>query len=149
MTSKKRATEEKPIQIKGKKGGARYPNGGGAQPGAGRPEFQPTNAERKQVEALSGYGLPIDQIGALVRDGIHVDTLRAHFATELLSGKAKANGQVGKTLFQKAMGGDTSAMIWWSKTQMRWAETQKHELTGADGAPLEFSKIERVIVKNG
>jgi hypothetical protein len=149
MTSKKQATGEKPIQIKGKNGGARYPNGGGAQPGAGRPAFEPTDAERKQVEALSGYGLPIEQIAILVRDGIHVDTLRSHFATELVSGKAKANGQVGKTLFQKAMGGDTTAMIWWSKTQMRWAETQKHELTGADGAPLEFTKIERVIVKNG
>ena len=68
---------------------------------------------------------------------------------ELVSGKAKANGQVGKTLFQKVMAGDTTAAIWWSKTQMRWAETQKHELTGADGAPLEFTKIERVIVKNG
>jgi len=116
-------------------------------PGAGRPAFVPTDAERKQVEALSGYGLPIDQIAVLVRDGIHVDTLRAHFATELVSGKGKANGQVGKTLFQKAMGGDTAAMIWWSKTQMRWAETQKHEVTGADGAPLEFREIKRVIVK--
>ena len=122
---------------------------GGARPGAGRPAFEPTPAERKQVEALSGYGLPIEQIGALVRDGIHIDTLRAHFASELQSGKAKANAQVGKTLFQKAMGGDTTAMIWWSKSQMRWAETQKHELTGADGAPLEFAKIERVIVKHG
>jgi len=149
MTSKKQAIEEKPIQIKGKKGGARFPNGGGAQPGAGRPEFEPTDAERKQVEALSGYGLPIEQIAVLVRNGIHVDTLRAHFSTELVSGKAKANGQVGKTLFQKVMAGDTTAAIWWSKTQMRWAETQKHELTGADGAPLEFAKIERVIVKNG
>ncbi len=118
-------------------------------PGAGRPEFEPTDSERKQVEALSGYGLPIDQIAVLVRDGISVDTLRKHFATELVSGKAKANGQVGKTLFQKVMAGDTTAAIWWSKTQMRWAETQKHELTGADGAPLEFAKIERVIVKNG
>jgi hypothetical protein len=63
-------------------------------------------------------------------------------------GKAKANAQVGKGIFQKAMGGDTTAMIWWSKTQMRWAETQKHEITGADGAPLEFTKIERVIVKH-
>jgi hypothetical protein len=122
---------------------------GGARPGAGRPAFVPTDAERKQVEALSGYGLPIEQIAVLVRDGIHVDTLRAHFATELQSGKAKANAQVGKTLFQKVMAGDTTAAIWWSKTQMRWAETQKHELTGADGAPLEFAKIERVIVKNG
>ena len=122
------------------------PNGG-ARPGAGRPAFEPTDAERKQVEALSGYGLPIEQIAVLVRDGIDTDTLRKHFATELLSGKAKANGQVGKTLFQKVMAGDTTAAIWWSKTQMRWAETQKHELTGADGAPLEFTKIERVIIR--
>jgi hypothetical protein len=141
MTSKKRATEKPTLEKPHNKGGAR--------PGAGRPAFEPTAAERKQVEALSGYGLPIEQIAVLVRDGIHIDTLRAHFATELVSGKAKANGQVGQTLFQKVMAGDTTAAIWWSKTQMRWAETQKHELTGADGVPLEFTKIERVIVKNG
>jgi hypothetical protein len=122
---------------------------GGARENSGRKSFEPTDAERKQVEAMSGYGLPIEQIAVLVRGGIDTDTLRKHFATELLSGKAKANGQVGKTLFQKVMAGDTTAAIWWSKTQMRWAETQKHELTGADGAPLEFTKIERVIVKNG
>jgi hypothetical protein len=129
-----------------KRGGPR-PNSGGAREGAGRPAFVPTDKERQQVEALSGYGLPIEQIAVLVRDGIHVDTLRAHFQNELISGKAKAHGQVGKTLFQKAMGGDTTAMIWWSKTQMRWAETQKHELTGKDGAPLEFNRIERVVIR--
>lgn len=122
---------------------------GGAREGSGRKAFEPTDAERKQVEALSGYGLPIEQIAVLIREGIDTDTLRKHFSTELQSGKAKANAQVGKTLFQKVMAGDTTAAIWWSKTQMRWAETQKHELTGADGAPLEFTKIERVIVKNG
>lgn len=122
-------------------------NYGGAREGAGRKPFQPTDHERKQVEALSGYGLPIEQIAVLVRDGIDTDTLRKHFATELVAGKAKANSGVGRTLFQKAMGGDTAAMIWWSKTQMRWAETQKHEHTGADGAPIEFRKIERVVVK--
>ena len=127
---------------------AHDPNYGGAREGAGRPAFVPTDAERKQVEALSGYGLPIEQIGALVRNGIHVDTLRAHFSTELVSGKSKANAQVGKTLFQKVMAGDTTAAIWWSKTQMRWKETQQHELTGANGVPLEFTKIERVLVKS-
>lgn len=124
------------------------PNGG-ARPGAGRKPFEPTDDERKQVEIISGYGLPIEQIAVLIRDGIDADTLRKYFATELQSGKAKANAQVGKTLFQKVMAGDTTAAIWWSKTQMRWSEVQKHELTGADGAPLEFSKIERVVVKNG
>ena len=141
MRSKKQAIEKPTLEKPHNKGGARI--------GAGRPAFEPTIAERKQVEALSGYGLPIEQIGALVRDGIHIDTLRAHFSSELVSGKSKANAQVGKTLFQKVMAGDTTAAIWWSKTQMRWAETQKHELTGADGVPLEFAKIERVIIKNG
>ncbi len=110
---------------------------GGARPGAGREAFEPTDSERKQVEALSGYGLPIEQIAVLVRDGIHVETLRKHFAQELISGKAKANGQVGKTLFQKVMAGDTTAAIWWSKTQMRWKEVQQHEITGADGGPIK------------
>ena len=118
---------------------------GGARLGAGREGFKPTDSERKQVEALSGYGLPIEQIAVLVRDGIHVETLRKHFATELVAGKAKANSGVGRTLFQKAMGGDTAAMIWWSKTQMRWKEVQQHEITGADGAPIEYKKIERII----
>ena len=135
--------EEKSVQKKpdGRK------NNGGARENAGRPAFKPTDHERKQVEAMSGYGLPIEQIAVLVRDGIDTDTLRKHFAQELISGKAKANAQVGKTLFQKVMAGDTTAAIWWSKTQMRWKEVQQHELTGADGAPLEFAKIERVVIR--
>jgi hypothetical protein len=117
---------------------AKKTNGhGGARPGAGQPPFKPTDAERKQVEALSGYGLPIEQIAVLIRNGIDADTLRKHFSEELISGKAKANGQIGKTLFQKAMGGDTTAMIWWSKTQMRWKEVQQHEITGKDGEPIK------------
>lgn len=140
MTKKNENQEktEKESRIKGKNGGAR--------PGAGRPPFVPTDYERKQVETLSGYGLPQDQIAILIRGGIGIDTLREHFATELVAGKAKANSGVGSTLFQKAMSGDTAAMIWWSKSQMRWAETQKHEHTGADGAPIKFQKIQRVIV---
>jgi hypothetical protein len=140
METKKKTTEKSALEKKKQNGGARE--------GAGRPAFEPTDAERKQVEALSGYGIPIEQIAVLVRDGIDADTLRKYFLTELQSGKAKANAQVGKTLFNKVLAGDTTAAIWWSKTQMRWAETQKHELSGIDGQPIEFTKIERVIVKH-
>jgi hypothetical protein len=132
-------TEKPPLKKRG-------PNGG-ARPGAGRPAFEPTPAERKQVEALSGYGLPIEQIAVLVRDGIHIDTLRAHFINELHSGKAKANAQVGKTLFQKVMAGDTTAAIWWSKTQMRWKETQHHEHTSPDGTMSPPTVIQIVAKK--
>lgn len=110
--------------------------------GGGMPAFQPTEAERRQVEALSGYGIPQEQIAALIRQGIDSDTLAKHFKAELITGRAKANAGVGRTLHQKAMSGDTAAMIWWSKAQMRWAETQKHELSGRDGAPIEVSTLD-------
>lgn len=139
MATKKPKTEKSVLKKPGPNGGARE--------GAGRKPFEPTENERKQVEAMSGYGLPIEQIAVLVRDGIDADTLRKHFVKELTAGKAKANAQVGKTLFQKVMAGDTTAAIWWSKTQMKWSETVKNEHTGADGAPLEFTKIERVVIR--
>lgn len=110
---------------------------GGARPGSGRPAFEPTEKDRKEVEALSGIGLPQDQIATLIGGGISVDTLRKHFESELLAGKAKANSQVAKTLFQKATSGDTTAAIWWTKTQMKWAETQKHQISGDAENPLK------------
>ena len=122
---------------------------GGARQGSGRKPFLATDVERRQVEAMSGYGVPFEQIAALVRDGIDIDTLRKYFSPELINGKAKANAQIGKGIFQKAMAGDTTAQIWWSKCQMGWKETQRHELTGADGQALEFAKIDRVVVKHG
>lgn len=52
----------------------------------GRPAFEPTDAERKQVEAACpAYGLPIEQIAVLVRDGIDTDTLRKPSRRRLIS----------------------------------------------------------------
>lgn len=113
---------------------------------SGRNPMEPTEEEKIKVETLSGYGVPLEQIAALIRGGIDSDTLRNRFKDQLIAGKAKANAAVGQTLFQRATSGeDTTAAIWWSKTQMRWAETQKHEVTGADGGPV-IARIERVIL---
>lgn len=111
---------------------------GGHREGSGRPAFVPMEKDRKEVEALSGVGLPEEQIAMLIGDGISRDTLRKYFAKELVSGKAKANSQVAKTLWKKAMSGDTTAAIWWTKTQMKWAETQKHQIAGDPNNPLEI-----------
>jgi len=127
-------TDEKPKRKKAPSRGGARANTGGARLGAGRPAFEPTAEERKQVETLSGYGLPQDQIASLVRDGISIDTLRAHFESELKTGKSKANAQIAQTLFQKAKAGSETALIWWTKSQMRWSE--RHEITGADGGPI-------------
>ena len=95
---------------------------------------KPTDESRKMVESTSGLGLPHEQIAILV--GIDDKTLRKYYRTELDMGKAKANGQIAKTLFSKAVAGDTTSLIWWTKTQMRWSETVKQEVTGADGAAI-------------
>jgi hypothetical protein len=97
-------------------------------------EHEPTDEQRRLVESTSGLGLPHEQIASLV--GIDDKTLRKHYRKELDDGKAKANSQIAKTLYGKAIGGDTTALIWWTKTQLRWSETVKQELTGQDGAPL-------------
>lgn len=94
-------------------------------------EHIPSTENKRLVETSAGLGLPHEQIGALI--GIDDKTLRKHYRTELDVGKAKASAQIAKTLFNKAQGGDTTALIWWTKAQMRWAETQKQEITGADG----------------
>ena len=102
-------------------------------------EHKPTDENRKLVESTSGLGLPHEQIAILV--GIDDKTLRKHYRHELDVGKAKANGQIAKTLFSKAMSGDTTSLIWWTKAQLRWSETVKNEVTGADGTPLQGIQV--------
>lgn len=88
-------------------------------------KLEPTDEDRKLVESMSGFGVPLEQIAALTCGGIDRDTLSKHFKNELIQGKAKANSKIGQTLFQKATNGDTAAAIFWAKTQMGWRETKE------------------------
>jgi len=128
---------EKPVAIKP---GAH----GGAREGAGRKPFEPTAKERQQVEAMAGVGLPHDQIGALVRDGVCTDVIRQYFAKELKAGKAKASAKIGQTLFNRAIGGETAALIWWTKSQMGWKEKRELGISNPDGTMRPISRIELV-----
>lgn len=124
---------EKPVAIKPS-------THGGARAGSGRKPFVATDAERKQVEALAGVGLPHDQIAALLRDGVCVDVVRDNFAHELKAGKAKASAKIGQTLFNRAIGGETAALIWWTKSQMGWKEKRELDVTSSDGTMSPASK---------
>jgi predicted transcriptional regulator len=99
----------------------------------------PTPETQKLVESSSGLGLPHESIAVLV--GIDDKTLRKYYRHELDMGKAKANGQIAKTLYSKAVAGDTTSLIWWTKSQMRWSETVKNEVTGADGEALQGIQV--------
>ncbi len=85
---------------------------------AGRPAYKPTDDDRNQVETFSAVGISQEQICQVL--DIDFKTLRKHFRKELDSSAIKANATIGQTLFQKAKGGDTAAMIWWTKARSGW-----------------------------
>jgi len=84
----------------------------------GRPQYKPTDEDRKQVETFAAVGISQDQISQVL--DIDPKTLRLHFRKELDASAIKANATIGQTLFQKAKGGDTAAMIWWTKARSGW-----------------------------
>ena len=100
---------------------------------AGMPAFEPTDWHREVVRRAADFGLPHDYICQCIvnpRTGqpIARDTLEKHFRAELDHGKSHANHMVINTLYEKAVGGDTTACIWWTKTQAGWRERQELEV---------------------
>tara|TARA_R110000803_G_scaffold201029_1_gene265683 strand:+ start:1401 stop:1763 length:363 start_codon:yes stop_codon:yes gene_type:complete len=103
----------------------------------------PTEAQRQTVQLHTTIGTDQETIARVI--GIDPKTLRKHYRDELDISKAKANATVGGALFNKAKGGDTSAMIFWMKTQAGWRETDRMEHTGPDGGAIPV-EIKRTIV---
>jgi hypothetical protein len=105
--------------------------------GAGNP-FVPTDGQRKQVEAMSAYGIPQADIARVL--GISVPTLTTYFRDEIDTGATKASAKVAESLFKKATGEGPQAVtaaIFWAKTRMGWSERIINEHTGKDGGPVK------------
>ena len=87
--------------------------------------FQPTEEQRRMVKAMSGFGVPHDDIATLVE--VDPKTLRKYFRVELDRGSIEATAKVGQSLFRMATeGGSVAAAIFWMKARAGWRE--KHEL---------------------
>ena len=112
----------------------------------GRPALVPTPEERQIVEELSGLGIPQEQIASAVRGGIDKVTLYKYFRMELDEGKRKMNAKVAKRAWQRIEEGSDKILELWLRTQCRWSNTEKHEHSGPGGEPIEFKKIERIII---
>lgn len=93
-----------------------------------------------ELERLARVGLSQSQIADWF--GFSERTLRNRFQSDpdlvaaYKKGKAEGVGKVADTLFQQAMGGNITAMIFYLKTQGRWTEVQKVEHTVQE-APVE------------
>jgi transposase len=105
--------------------------------GVGRPAHQPTDENRTKVRAWAAVGVRHEDIAAKL--GISADTLAKYYRQELDDGRIDANAQIGKSLYEQAKAGNTTAMIFWLKTRAGWKETNVTELTGGDGGPLKVT----------
>jgi hypothetical protein len=108
----------------------------------GRRKHTPGEFQRRQVEAMAGYGVPETDIARVV--GIDPKTLRRHYRDELSTGHIKAAAKVAESLFRKATSDgpqSVTAAIFWLKTRVGWKETTTHEIAGRDGGPIEMQEV--------
>ena len=93
----------------------------------GRPRTELTDAQIAELETLAAV-LNQDQIADYM--GIPARTLRAIFSRDKLvsaaykKGRAKAIGRVSQSLLRSATEGNTTAQIFYLKTQAGWKETE-------------------------
>ncbi len=92
-----------------------------AKRGRGRPKHEINEETRRQVEMLSGIGVPSEQIAIVA--GIDPKTLRRYYREALDSGMAKATSKIAKRLFDIATGDSKEALtacIFWLKCRAGW-----------------------------
>lgn len=110
---------------------------GGVDTG-GRPQWEPTDEQVKQIETMSAMGIPQDDMATII--GVSAKTLRKHCRKQLDSGAIKATLKVAQSLFKQATEeNNTAAMIFWMKARAGWSEKTKTEITGTNGGPLKVS----------
>lgn len=108
----------------------------------GRPPHEPTSQFRSNVSLMAAVGIPHDMIALKI--GINQDTLRKYYRKELDLGKVEMLTRVGGRAYQRAMGngpGSATLIQFILKTQGGWKETDRLELTGADGGPVQTEEL--------
>ena len=105
---------------------------------AGRPLYQPTEADRNTVKSMAATGFSHESIArCLGKDGIDPKTLRLHFRRELDTAADMANARIGQVAFQKAAEGEPWAVCFWMKCRAGWRET--HVIAGDPNSPLQLN----------
>jgi len=95
-------------------------------------EHEPTDHKRAAVKLHATVGTPQEVIADIL--SIDAKTLRKHYREELDQSTAKANANMGGSLYAKGMGGDVTAMIFWMKTRGGWSEKTVVDNTSSDGS---------------
>jgi hypothetical protein len=108
-----------------------------------RGAHKPDVVSHRQVEAMAAYGVPEADVARVL--DIDPKTLRKHYRGELDTGHVKATAKVAESLFRKATGDGSEAVIaaiFWLKTRGGWRETpQSHEIAVTDLSQMSDEQL--------
>lgn len=107
----------------------------------GRPPIGRSEEIAKAVQLHTLVGTPQPTLAKIL--GMSTETMTKYYREELDTAKAQANASIAGRLYKKAMDGDTTAMIFWLKTQARWRETI--DISNEDGS-LQQAPIQQAVL---
>jgi hypothetical protein len=107
----------------------------------GRPPIGRDERIAQVVQLHTLVGTPQPTLAKIL--GMATETMSKYYRDELDTAKAQANAQIAGRLYKKAMDGDTTAMIFWLKTQAKWRETI--DISNDDGS-LQQAPIQQAVL---
>ncbi len=107
----------------------------------GRPPIGRSEEIAKAVQLHTLVGTPQPTLAKIL--GMSTETMTKYYREELDTAKAQANASIAGRLYKKAMDGDTTAMIFWLKTQAKWRETI--DISNEDGS-LQQAPIQQAVL---
>ena len=114
----------------------------------GRPRFELTDEQKIQVEKLASV-LNTEQLADFLGIGrttfYNIMERDEEVSERYKRGRAKAVGNIASNLIQQAQQGNTTAAIFYLKTQAGWRESQDINHLSSDGS-MSPTVIERVII---
>ena len=93
---------------------------------------QVTDESRELVISLKVAGCINDQMAEVLK--ISRSTLERRYRREIDLGAHELHAKVVRTLFQKALDGDTAALIFICKARLGWSEKSHHVIEGITAA---------------
>jgi len=122
----------------------------------GRPRFEPTEEQRRNVEIMTGLGIPQTDICRMVRGPkgkpVSLTTLEKHFRKEIDTGATNLRAKVGNFMISVIMGTDPppgfkpitdekvrgSLLELFAAARLNWRKTVRTEHANADTKPFIY-----------
>ena len=104
----------------------------------------------EDIERLASQGLSTKQIAhclGIARSTLYVRMQQqSDISDALKGGRAKGLAEVANALFESAVGGNVTAMIYYLKARdpKRWSDRRQTEIIGKGGGPVELLPFEFV-----